>query len=261
MLLDENFLNLIGTNGTITDTQCEILGVEKSLKNNYKILALNKDLSRNDMNLLLLLNGITSQKEIELIIRNYHLVLDYNNIKAKVYSNKTVKNSVIKIYCDGACSNNPGEAGSGVVVYEDEKKPILLYGNYLQEATNNIAELNALYKALKLASNYETNEKILIFSDSKYSIDCITNWAYTWKNNGWTKKASQIKNLDLIIKTHELFEKLKTKIEISYVKGHNGILGNELADKMALLAIKEKNEEFKSYAYTNLDEVLKIKGR
>lgn len=259
MLLDENFLNIIATNGTITDKQCEILGIENNLKDSYKILALNKDISRNDMNLLMLLNGITSKKDIELIIKNYHTVLEYNNIKAKVYKEKSSLNS-IKIYCDGACLNNPGEAGSGVIVFEDDNNPILLYGNYLKEGTNNIAELNALYYSLKLALNYQIDEKILIFSDSKYSIDSITNWAYTWKKNSWVKKDGEIKNLELIIKTHELFEKLKNKIEISYVKGHNGILGNELADKMALMAIKEKNEDFKSYIYTNLDEVLKIKA-
>ena len=60
-------------------------------------------------------------------------------------------NNILKIYCDGACSGNPGNAGSGIAVYFDDKNPVLLYGDFVENGTNNIAELNALYKALQIA--------------------------------------------------------------------------------------------------------------
>ncbi|MDX4012506.1 RNase H family protein [Aliarcobacter skirrowii] len=68
-----------------------------------------------------------------------------------------------------------------------------------------------------------------------------------------------ISNYHLIIKSHELFEKLKSKVNLEYVKGHSGVEGNELADKMAINAIKQKSIEYKSFKYQNIEEVLKIK--
>jgi len=55
-----------------------------------------------------------------------------------------------------------------------------------------------------------------------------------------------------------LYEKIKNKIQIHYVKGHSGIQGNELADKMAIYTIKQKNEEFKTFEYEKIEDVLKV---
>ena len=165
----------------------------------------------------------------------------------------------LKIYCDGACSGNPGNAGSGLAIYEGKELPTLIYGDYEESGTNNTAELNALYKAMQIASNVNCETSIEIYSDSKYSIDCITNWAYGWRAKGWRKKGGEIKNLELIKKAHTLFEELKMKIDIIHVNGHAGIEGNELADRMAIYSIISKNREYKKYSYTNKQEVLALK--
>jgi len=170
-----------------------------------------------------------------------------------------VNRKSLKIYCDGACLGNPGKSGSGLSIYEGKDKPTLLYGDYEAHKTNNTAELNALYKALEIASNVDCLTLIEICSDSKYSIDCVTKWAYGWKAKGWKKKGGEIKNLELIKRTHALFEKLKNKIAITHVKGHVGIEGNELADRMAVVATMEKNVEYQKYSYKNINEVLAIK--
>ena len=204
----------------------------------------------------------------EQIIKNYHTVLEHNNIKAKVYTPKVEEKTEnideqeehIKIYCDGACSGNPGNAGSGIVIYSNSKNPVLLYGAYVENGTNNIAELNALLKALQIASQNISEEKIIIFSDSKYSIDCIKTWAYSWKKNGWSKKGGEIKNLELIKEAHFLYEGIKNSIELNHVKGHSGVEGNELADRMAVNAILEKTIDFKEFEYTNIEDVLKLKS-
>ncbi|MGB3750698.1 MAG: RNase H family protein, partial [Arcobacteraceae bacterium] len=109
---------------------------------------------------------------------------------------------------------------------------------------------------LLLASQIKTDEKIMILSDSKYSIDSISTWAYGWKANGWRKKSGEIKNLDLIKNAHNLYEQIKNKIIIKHVKGHSGVEGNELADRMALHAIKAQNDEFEEYEYTSVGSVL-----
>ncbi|MGK0255685.1 MAG: ribonuclease HI, partial [Arcobacteraceae bacterium] len=168
------------------------------------------------------------------------MIID-NEFIELISHNKTTKeqlNTNIRIYCDGACSGNPGKAGSGVALYKDDNLPTLFYGNFVANGTNNIAELNALYKALLIAQEINSSESITILSDSKYSIDCISTWAYGWKANNWTKKSGEIKNLELIKNAHNLYLQIKNKIEIKHVKGHSGVEGNELADRMAVHAVK-----------------------
>src|ERR1043166_9508153 len=43
----------------------------------------------------------------------------------------------VSIYCDGACDPNPGNAGSGVVVYRDGELSELWFGLYDPRGTNN----------------------------------------------------------------------------------------------------------------------------
>ena len=268
MKIDNNFIQLISHKDTLNKEQFKILGLDFQVIENWKNQALNKDISRNDANLLMLLKGDLSLKAQEQIIKNYHMVLEFNNIKAKVYELPKEEKKIeenedeehIKIYCDGACSGNPGNAGSGLAIYSNKKNPVLLYGAYEEEGTNNIAELNALHQALVIARQTNSQNIISIFSDSKYAIDCITTWAYSWKKNGWSKKGGEIKNLELIIEAHTLYEKLKNKIEINHVKGHSGVEGNELADRMAVYTIKMKNKDFAFYSYNKIEEVLSMKS-
>ena len=273
MKIEQNFIELISYKNSLNEKQFEILNLPYPAIENWQNLALQKEVSRNDANLLMLLKGNLSLKAQEQIIKNYHMVLEFNNIKAKVYElpKEEIKKEIqidtkadeeeeeyVKIYCDGACSGNPGNAGSGLAIYSSKKKPVLLYGAYEEIGTNNIAELNALHQALIIASQTHSENIISIYSDSKYAIDCITTWAYGWKANGWTKKGGEIKNLELIIEAHNLYEKLKNKIEIIHVKGHSGIEGNELADRMAVYTIKEKNKDFSFYSYNKVEEVLSL---
>lgn len=163
----------------------------------------------------------------------------------------------LHIYCDGACAGNPGRSGSGIAIYEEDKRPVLLYGAADKYGTNNTAELKALLKALVLASESEY-ENVHILSDSKYSIDCITNWAYGWKKDGWKRKAGEIKNLELIQTAHALYNSIKDKVIVSHVKGHAGIEGNELADRMAVIASNEGNDVFKEYLFENIQDILNL---
>lgn len=163
----------------------------------------------------------------------------------------------LRIYCDGACSGNPGKSGSGLAIYEDEKMPVLLYGAADIMGTNNTAELKALLKALELAEDAQ-HQKVAILSDSKYSIECVVNWAYGWKKNGWTKKGGDIKNLELIQNAHAIYERIIDKVLISHVRGHAGVEGNELADRMAVIAASNGNTLFLQYAYENIADVLAL---
>lgn len=166
----------------------------------------------------------------------------------------------IKIYCDGACDPNPGEAGSGVAVYENEKLLQLWYGLYNPQGTNNTAELNALFQSLLIAQqNINNNKTVQILCDSQYAINCITNWAFSWKKSGWKKKSGEIKNLEIIQQAHELFTLIDKELKIDHVKAHIGVEGNELADRMAMFGAQQKEHDFCLYsAPLNIEQILKF---
>jgi ribonuclease HI len=139
----------------------------------------------------------------------------------------------VVIYTDGACKGNPGPGGWGVILrYKNEIKE--LYGNEAM-TTNNRMELTATIKA------FEALKKpcsVLIYCDSKYVLQGITEWMTSWKKKGWkTASKTPVKNedlwrrLDAAIAPH--------RIEWKWVKGHSGDAGNERADALANLAITE----------------------
>jgi ribonuclease HI len=153
-----------------------------------------------------------------------------------------------KIFTDGGCEPNPGEAGSGIAVYRNDVVDELWYGLYNPKGTNNTAELNALNQALVMAKDEIIKEKsVAIFCDSKYSIQCITQWAINWEKKGWIKKGGEIKNLELIKEMFALHQLLKDKVQVLHVNGHVGVEGNELADRMSIIAIESRDINFTLY--------------
>ena len=249
MKIDNDFIELGSVDGRLNETQERLLQGE--------------EISQANANLFLLLRGDFDASVQEQIVANYKLLAGYHKDKKAHKEKKNKKELELKpkegaelsIYCDGACKGNPGKSGSGLALYDGSAKPTLLYGAYQAMGTNNTAELNALHKALLLA-NDATNSQVSICCDSKYSIDCITKWAYGWKAKGWKKKGGEIKNLEIIQEAHALYETLKERVEIKHVKGHAGVEGNELADRMAGYAILEQNEGYEVYGYAEVEVVL-----
>jgi len=168
----------------------------------------------------------------------------------------------VQIFCDGGCDPNPGRAGSGVAVYRDGTLCELWYGIYNPHGTNNTAELNALYQSLLIAEQaIGEGKSTQIKCDSKYSIDCVTNWAFGWKTKGWKRKvAGDIKNLEIIQQAHELYVTLQDNIDVSHVKAHIGIEGNELADRMTMVAVAEQEVDFAQYRDLHVPTILALRA-
>ena len=168
----------------------------------------------------------------------------------------------VSIYCDGACEPNPGHAGSGIVVYRAGKLAELWYGLYNPMGTNNTAELNALYHALRMAeAEIKAGNTVEVCSDSAYSINCIRSWAPSWEKKGWKKPGGVIKNLEIIQDCYAIYRRIKKELTLTHVAGHVGTEGNELADRMAMLAVQRKQKKLRPYRETmDIPELLKMRA-
>jgi ribonuclease HI len=154
----------------------------------------------------------------------------------------------VSIYCDGACEPNPGHAGSGIVVYRAGQLAQLWYGLYHPMGTNNSAELNALYHALRMAeAEINTGNSVEVCSDSAYSINCIRTWAPNWEKKGWKKPGGEIRNLEIIQDCYAIYRRIKKELTLTHVAAHVGTEGNELADRMAMLGAQLKEKELRQY--------------
>ncbi|MBL7068469.1 MAG: ribonuclease HI family protein [Candidatus Omnitrophica bacterium] len=65
------------------------------------------------------------------------------------------------IYIDGAARGNPGPAGIGVVILDENKNKVKEYSKHLGSATNNTAEYNALIYALQEAHMLGVKDVVL----------------------------------------------------------------------------------------------------
>ena len=136
---------------------------------------------------------------------------------------------MIKVYCDGACSGNPGPGGWAYVAFENEKIIASASGKQTM-TTNNQMELVAAIKALEAFDNVE------VVLDSKYVKNGITIWINKWKINGWKTASGNVKNVELWKELDSLA--LKRNIKWSWEKGHNNT-DHDHADKLARQAIFE----------------------
>jgi ribonuclease HI len=128
--------------------------------------------------------------------------------------------SAWQAFTDGACSGNPGPAGSGVVLVAPGGK--LHEGlEYLGEATNNVAELTAILRALEWIP--ADAGAIVVHTDSQYAIGVL--------QKGWKAKANQ----ELVAHIKRVVQERRALLQ--YVPGHEGVPLNERADELAREAI------------------------
>jgi ribonuclease HI len=129
-------------------------------------------------------------------------------------------------YTDGACSGNPGPAGSGVVLISPKGKMFEGF-EYLGEATNNVAELTAILRAVEWLPVPASG--VVVHTDSQYAIGVI--------QKGWRPKVNQ----ELVARTKRVVESRGARLV--YVPGHSGVPLNERADELAREAISRRRSE------------------
>ncbi|MGB3301737.1 ribonuclease HI [Gordonia sp. (in: high G+C Gram-positive bacteria)] len=140
---------------------------------------------------------------------------------------------IVEISTDGACLGNPGPGGWGAVLrYGEIEKEI---SGSEPNSTNNRMELTAAIEALKLLTRPST---VVLYTDSSYVKNGITQWVAGWQRNGWkTANKKPVKNADLwqeLVAAED-----RHTVEWRWVKGHAGDKYNEIADTLATTAAKE----------------------
>ena len=76
----------------------------------------------------------------------------------------------VSVYTDGGSRGNPGPSGFGVVVSDDNNRPITQISKYIGVATNNESEYSALVEALSwLRDNVSTLDitDVVFYADSQ----------------------------------------------------------------------------------------------
>ena len=145
----------------------------------------------------------------------------------------------VNIFCDGACSGNPGVGGFGC---------ILRYGGHEKElsgadgdTTNNRMEMTAAITALE---SLKRPCRVHLTTDSQYLVKGMTEWLPGWIRKRWiNSKKEPVMNRDL-------WERLMAlsnihRIEWGWVRGHAGHPENERCDELARKAIEEYRERLK----------------
>ncbi|XP_010218802.1 PREDICTED: ribonuclease H1 [Tinamus guttatus] len=136
------------------------------------------------------------------------------------------------VYTDGCCSGNGrNRARAGIGVYWGPGHPLNTSERLPGRQTNQRAEIHAACKAIEQAKS-QNIKKLIIYTDSKFTINGITSWVDNWKTNGWrTSSGGSVINKE----DFERLDSLSKDIEIQWmhIPGHAGFRGNEEADRLA----------------------------
>ena len=134
---------------------------------------------------------------------------------------------IVEIFCDGACSGNPGPGGYGAILRYGGRVKELNGGS--MDTTNNRMEMTAAIEALRQLTR---PCQVLITTDSQYLVKGMTEWIAGWQRKGWrNSKKEPVLNKDLwellltVTKSHS--------VQWKWVKGHAGHVENERCDQLA----------------------------
>ncbi|XP_026197992.1 ribonuclease H1 isoform X2 [Anabas testudineus] len=144
----------------------------------------------------------------------------------------TYMGDAVVVYTDGCCSGNgKSSARAGIGVYWGHNHPLNVAERLQGRQTNQRAEIQAACRALEQAKE-KNIKKLVLYTDSKFTINGVTSWVKNWKLNGWRlKSGGQITNKDDFMK----LDRLNSGLEVvwMHIPGHAGYKGNEEADRLS----------------------------
>ena len=145
------------------------------------------------------------------------------------------------VYTDGACRKN-GKAGAvaGYGIYFGANDPRNVSTRLTGKATNNIAELTAVFQTLQLLEpEFKAGKRCAIYTDSTYSILCCGSYGDRCEKKKWPE---DVPNLELVKRTHALAKQYANNLAFVHVTAHTDAkdvhsIGNSHADRLATSAI------------------------
>lgn len=148
----------------------------------------------------------------------------------------------MRVFTDGSCTSNGrkgAKAGFAAWFPDHPSWSSAFRVPDDEDQTNNRAELSAIQLGVKtLEDRGEIDCDLVIYSDSEYSINCLTSWLPGWMNRGWkTAAGKDVLHQDLIKDITARLSKFKSH-RFVHVKAHTGGLDdlskqNAVVDKMA----------------------------
>ncbi|NP_001272404.1 ribonuclease H1 isoform X1 [Dasypus novemcinctus] len=147
----------------------------------------------------------------------------------------------VVVYTDGCCScNGRMRARAGIGVYWGPGHPLNVGIRLPGRQTNQRAEIHAACKAIEQAKAQNIN-KLVLYTDSMFTINGITNWVQGWKKNGWkTSTGKDVINKEDFVELERLTQGMD--IQWMHVPGHSGFIGNEEADRLAREGAKQSQD-------------------
>ncbi len=148
--------------------------------------------------------------------------------------------SAVEIFCDGACSGNPGPGGYGAILrYNGREKEI---SGGAPHTTNNRMELSGAIEALRQLTR---PCRVIVTTDSQYLVKGMTEWIAGWQRKGWRNSKKEA------VLNRDLWEELvalagRHTVEWRWVRGHDGHAENERCDALAREAVTEATQKSRS---------------
>lgn len=139
----------------------------------------------------------------------------------------------VMLYCDGACSPNPGLGGWACVLLAPAKGLRRELSGAEADTTNNRMELRAALEGLRALKR---PSQVRVVTDSQYLKKAFTDgWLASWQRNGWRTASRQpVKNDDL---WRELLAAMhRHQVEWTWVRGHASNAENCRCDELAVEA-------------------------
>lgn len=170
-----------------------------------------------------------------------------------IWLNRKNVNSIL-IYTDGSAYWKNKFGGIGILINNKGNKVEFNLGPF-KDTTTQEMELGAVIYALKmvLEINKKTKIPIELYSDSQYSINMINeNWLENWERFSFVGKKNQ-EFLIEFLKIYREYLKNNIKFVLHHVRGHQGIIGNEIVDKLA-------NEAYQKHKSANFSKLIIKKG-
>ena len=142
-------------------------------------------------------------------------------------------------YTDGACApTNPGPCAWGLYLIPPGEPHGAEHYGFIGHGTNQIAELTAAIEGL---SRVPPGAPVELVSDSQYVLKGLTEWRKGWERRGFRNaEGKPVSNLALWQALFALAD--ARKLQVRWVRGHNGDLHNERVDGLANKALREARE-------------------